>query len=66
MFKGVKDLRENEETCNAGNKWSAEEDNKLVKEISNKKTFEEIAFEHKRTIGSIKYRVISHILYPKM
>ena len=65
MFKGVKDLRKNEETSNAGNKWLSEEDDKLVKEITNKKTFEEIAFEHKRTIGGIKSRVISQILYPK-
>jgi hypothetical protein len=65
MFKGVKDLRKNEETSNAGNKWLSEEDNKLVKEITNKRTFEEIAFEHKRTIGGIKSRVISQILYPK-
>lgn len=65
MFKGVKDLRKNEETSNAGNKWLSEEDEKLVKEITNKKTFEEIAFEHKRTIGGIKSRVISQILYPK-
>jgi hypothetical protein len=65
MFKGVKDLRKNEETSNAGNKWLSEEDDKLVKEITNKRTFEEIAFEHKRTTGGIKSRVISQILYPK-
>ena len=37
MFKGVKDLRKNEETSNAGNKWLSEEDDKLVKEITNKR-----------------------------
>ena len=65
MFKGVKDLRKNEETSRAGNKWLPEEDDKLVQEISDKKSFEDIALEHKRTIGGIKSRVISQILYPK-
>ena len=53
----------NEETSRAGSKWSPEEDEKLVKKFTDKKTFEEIALEHKRTIGGIKSRIISHILY---
>ena len=53
----------NEETSRAGSKWSPEEDEKLVKEFTDKKTFEEIALEHKRNIGGIKSRIISHILY---
>ena len=53
----------NEETSRAGSKWSPEEDDKLVKEFTDKKTFEEIALEHKRNIGGIRSRVISHILY---
>ena len=53
----------NEETSRAGSKWSPEEDEKLVKEFNDKKTFEEIALEHKRNIGGIKSRIISHILY---
>ena len=56
-------LRRNEETSRAGSKWLLDEDEKLVKEITDKKTIEEIALEHKRTIGSIRSRVISHILY---
>ena len=56
-------LRRNEETSRAGSKWLPDEDEKLVKEITDKKTFEEIALEHKRTIGGIRSRVISHILY---
>lgn len=65
MFKGVRDLRENEETSRAGKKWLPEEDAKLVQEITDKKTFEEIALEHKRTTGGIKSRVISQIIYMK-
>jgi len=57
-------LGEKEETSNVGKKWTTEEDEKLVKEIKDKKTYEEIALEHKRTITGIKSRVISHIIYP--
>lgn len=56
-------LRRNEETSRAGSKWLPDEDEKLVKEFTDKKTFEEIALEHKRTIGGIRSRIISHILY---
>ena len=56
-------LRKNEETSRAGSKWFPDEDEKLVKEITDKKTIEEIALEHKRTIGGIRSRIISHILY---
>jgi len=56
-------LRKNNETSRAGSKWSPEEDDKLVKEFNDKKTFEEIALEHKRNIGGIRSRIISHILY---
>jgi len=61
----IKDLRNNEETANVGNKWLSEEDKKLVQEITDNKSYEEIALEHKRTITAIKSRVISHIIYPK-
>jgi hypothetical protein len=61
----LKELRNNEETSNAGNKWTIDEDKNLVQEINDNKTYEEIALEHKRTISSIKARVISHIIYPK-
>jgi len=58
-------LRENEETARVGCKWTDEEDEKLTEEINDKKNYEEIALEHKRTIIGIKSRVISHIIYPK-
>lgn len=58
MLKG-----KNEETSRSGSKWSPDEVDKLVKEFTDKKTFEEIALEHKRTIGGIKSRIITHILY---
>jgi hypothetical protein len=63
MFKDMVSLRNNEETSRVGKKWLQEEDEELMREISDKKTFEEIALNHKRTIGGIKSRVISNILY---
>jgi hypothetical protein len=62
----MQELRSKEETLNVGTKWTIEEDNKLVQEITDNKTYEEIALEHKRTINSIRLRVISHIIYPKI
>lgn len=59
-------LMSNEEKLSrVGKKWLPEEDTILLTEITDKKTFEEIAFEHRRTITGIKSRVISKILYPK-
>jgi hypothetical protein len=60
------EIRDNEETMNVGKKWTIEEDIKLAREITDNKTYEEIALEHKRTANSIKLRVISHIIYPKI
>jgi hypothetical protein len=58
-------IKNNEETCCTYNKWKPEEDIKLIQEITDKKTFGEIALEHKRTIISIKYHTISLIIYPE-
>ena len=60
------ELRCNDETSNVGTKWTIEEDTKLVQEITENKTYEEIALEHKRSVHGIKLRVISHIIYPKI
>jgi hypothetical protein len=63
MFKEMVSLRNKEETSRVGAKWLQEEDDELMREISDKKTYEEIALNHKRTIGGIKSRVINNILY---
>jgi hypothetical protein len=60
------ELRCNDETSNVGTRWTIEEDKRLVEEIIENKTYEEIALEHKRTVFGIKLRVISHIIYPKI
>jgi len=66
QYTNMLKMRSVEETTNAGKKWSIEEDNKLVQEITDKKTYEEIALEHKRTPYSIQLRVISRIIFPKI
>ena len=63
MFKEMASLRNNEETSRIGKKWLQEEDDELLRELSDKKTYEEIALNHKRTIGGIKSRIICNILY---
>ena len=56
-------LLNKEETSRVGKKWLLEEDEELMKELIDKKSYEEIALNHKRTIGGIKSRVICNILY---
>jgi hypothetical protein len=53
----------NEETNCTYTKWKPEEDAKLIQEIAEKKTYEYIALEHKRTLIAIKCRTVSHIIY---
>lgn len=62
---GLQEIRKNEETSRAGTKWTEEEDKQLLKSITDNKSYEEIALEHKRTIIGIKSRVIKEILYNK-
>jgi len=62
---GLQEIRKNKETSRAGNKWTEEEDKQLLKLLSENKSYEEIALEHKRTIVAIKSRVIKEILYNK-
>ena len=47
----------NQETSNAGTRWSIEEDEKLLQEINDNKSYEEIALEHKRSLKYIKSRL---------
>jgi len=62
----LQDLGSNDETINIGKKWTIEEDDRLVQEFMDNKTYEEIALEHKRTVNSIELRVISRIIFPKI
>jgi hypothetical protein len=66
QYSRILEMRDEDETMNVGKKWTIEEDIKLAQEITENKTYEEIAMEHKRTVNSIQLRVISHIIYPKI
>lgn len=45
--------------------WTIAENDKLIKDVCNKKSYERIALENNKTISSVIARVISHIIYPK-
>jgi len=47
MFTEMANLRKNEETSRIGAKWSNEEVEELMKELIDKKSYEEIALNHK-------------------
>jgi hypothetical protein len=58
MYKNSQKIKENPETENHGKKWSEEEVNKLLNNVKNM-SFEEAASIHKRTVGSIKSKLLS-------
>ena len=62
LYRNNELLRENPDTANAGNKWTIEDDVKLREYIQENKSYEEIAFKLKRTIGSISSRVLNNII----
>lgn len=63
MYQALKILREAPETENAGQRWTDEEDKKLMELINDNiitakvVDYHKIATEFKRTIGSIKARI---------
>ena len=65
MYKTCEELRLNPETCNAGKKWETNEDELLIEYVNDNKYHEEIAKEFKRTVGSIRARIMDKIIFPK-
>jgi len=65
MYTNCQELRLNPETCNAGKKWEKNEDELLIKLFNENKSYEEIAKEFKRTVGSIKARIIDKLIFPE-
>jgi Mor family transcriptional regulator len=65
MYTNCEKLRSNPETCNAGKKWDTDEDELLIKLFNENKSYEEIAKEFKRTVGSIRARIIDKIIFPE-
>ena len=63
MYQALKNLREAPETENAGQRWTDEEDKKLMELINDNiitakvVDYHKISTEFKRTIGSIKARI---------
>ena len=52
-------LKENPITENIGKRWSDNEINTLINEIKNNISLDDIALNHKRTIGSINSRLLN-------
>lgn len=50
-------MKEQPETAAVGNRWTPEEEAQLVDSLGNGKDIEDIAKEHKRTLGGIKSRM---------
>jgi hypothetical protein len=57
--------KEDNSISNAGKKWTNKEDEQLLEEINDNKSYDEIALNHKRSKYAIILRVISQIIYPK-
>lgn len=53
----IKNLQQNPQTVFVGNKWTKEEEQKLLNLISNGISISDIAKEHKRTENGILYRI---------
>jgi len=60
----IKELKNQLETSNAGSRWSDEENEQLLEELKNNKSYEDIAKDHKRTITAIKAHVICYVIFP--
>lgn len=54
---------EEDNKTRVGCKWLLNEDEELIKEIQDKKSYEEIAINHKRNIKGIILRVIHKVIY---
>ena len=59
MYNNIKALKANPNTANVGLRWTDDEIKKMLTEIKEGKTFNEIASLHKRTIGSINSKLLS-------
>lgn len=53
----IKQLKEQPETASVGKIWTPEEETRLIDSLGQGKDIDEIAKEHKRTVGGIKSRM---------
>jgi len=63
MYNNLIKFQSNDETSNCGKRWNIEDDLKLIKYMEENKSYYDIAIEFKRTIGSIKSRVLDKIIF---
>ena len=59
MYSKIKALKEKPETSNTGSRWSEDEITTLLNETENNINIKEIAIIHKRTVGSIKSKLLN-------
>lgn len=57
MYQSIQKLKELPETASVGSMWTVEEEKRLIESLSNDKSIDDIAKEHKRTTGGIKSRI---------
>lgn len=57
MHKHIKQLKKQPETAAVGNRWTPEEETRLIDSLGQGKDIDEIAKEHKRTSGGIRSRM---------
>jgi len=65
MYNNFIKFQSNDETSNCGKRWDNEDHLKLIKYVEENKSYDDIAIEFKRTIGSIRSRVLNKIIFPK-
>ena len=60
MHKNILKLKEKPETANVGKRWTDEDINQLLLQRKNDMPLEEIATLHKRTINSVKSKLLHY------
>jgi len=65
MYNNFIKFQSNDETSNCGKRWNNEDHLKLIKYVEKNKSYDDIAIEFKRTIGSIRSRVLNNIIFPE-
>ena len=68
MYAKLQQLKLNPETENIGKRWEEEEINELLNEIKDDTSLESIALLHKRTVGSIRGKLLNiadHFIHDK-
>lgn len=55
--ENIRKMKEQPETSAVGNKWTSEEEARLVDSLRNGRNIDDISKEHKRTPGGIKSRM---------